>query len=191
MITQLNVTDTVYVIGYDEVLSTTVIESGFDKTGEFVKLHTNGNKYYLKDTLNKILFTDKAKAQATLEHRTCQECIHLPICKAYTKRHPDTHWNDECALVCKQYKDHKKYLYLPFTVGDTVYVITKRTKNSDKEIVKCTVKKMRILNDTNDISYSCEGSYSNNTWYQGNFRTTSIGKKVFTCEGAAKEALNS
>lgn len=190
MITILNVNDTVYIIGYEQVVSGTVLEVGFDKTGEFVKLGTNGGKYYLKDTLNKTLFTDRAKAQATLENRNCQECIHLPICKAYKKKHPEVSWRDDCALICPQYKDHKKYLYLPFTVGDTVYVITKRIDNPNKEIVKCTVKKMRILNDTNDISYSCEGSYANNTWYQGNFRTTSIGKKVFTCEGAAKEALN-
>ena len=191
MITNFNIDDTVYLIQHHTVASGKVYEVGYTGTkGEFIKFSANGDKFYIDMLLDKTMFTSKAKAQATLENRTCQECIHRPICKAYKKKHPDVLWKDECALVCPQYKNHLKYLYLPFTLKDTVYVITKSPNNtSNKEIVRCEVSSLRILNDTNDISYCCTGRYSNGSIYQGNFRTSSVGKKVFLYEEDAKEKL--
>ena len=85
----------------------------------------------------------------------------------------------------------EKFISIPCKVGDTVYVITNKggCLCGEKEIVECEVNTMRVKSDGFTIGYSCQGRYSNENRYIGNFVFKSIGKTVFLTREAAESVL--
>ena len=61
-------------------------------------------------------------------------------------------------------------------VGNTVYVITKYSSISDKEIIECKVTKMQ---HKNRFTFSVHGKDGNGNFYNANFTEKSVGKNVF------------
>lgn len=95
-------------------------------------------------------------------------------------------------------KKDKRAFIIPFSVGDTVYVVTWLNGNKSTklhEVVECKIRKILFRDDGKKISYTCHGRYANHYFrYCGSFILESIGNTVFfTIEEAVKKSdeLNS
>ncbi len=70
-------------------------------------------------------------------------------------------------------------------VNDTVYVVTKYSAGSDREIIECRVTRMTYKKK---FVFSVKGYYNNGNLYNANFTENSIGKNVFlSIEEAEKQ----
>lgn len=81
-------------------------------------------------------------------------------------------------------------LKAPCRIDDTVYVKTRYSVARPYEIVKCRVSKIAALSSGKGASITCAGRYENGNPYNGNFRLSSFGKKVFTSKEEAEKHLN-
>ena len=50
-----------------------------------------------------------------MKMKTCEDCIHFDIC-----------YRDILISVCDSFKDKSKFIELPCTIGDTVYMINSK-----------------------------------------------------------------
>lgn len=71
-------------------------------------------------------------------------------------------------------------------VNDTVYVVTKYSAGSNKEIIECRVTRMTYKSK---FVFSVKGEYSNGNFYNANFTEKSIGKNVFLNKEEAEKRI--
>ena len=81
-------------------------------------------------------------------------------------------------------------LKAPCRINDTVYVKTRYSVARPYEIVECRVSKIAALSSGKGASITCAGRYENGNPYNGNFRISLFGKKVFTNKEEAEKHLN-
>lgn len=104
--------------------------------------------------------------------KSCENCIHLEVC-AYTMR--DQEGN---LIPCDDFLDQYKFVYAPFNVDDTAYVVTQYSYNSSYEVVKCRVTKTNLKKDRNFL-ITCQGEYAKGSRYSGSLSSKSINKTIF------------
>lgn len=80
-------------------------------------------------------------------------------------------------------------LKAPCRIDDTVYVKTRYSIAQPYEIVECRVSKIAALSSGKGASITCVGRYKNGNPYNGNFRISSFGKKVFTSKEEAEKSI--
>lgn len=112
--------------------------------------------------------------------QTCEHCIHFSSC-CYMLHDNEGNW-----IICDEFKDKNKYIYVPFLVGDTSYVVTKCSYSSPYEVIKCTVTKTNLKKDMHFL-ITCQGRYANGSWYNGSLSSKSLGKTIFLSQWEAKK----
>ena len=104
-------------------------------------------------------------------------------------KHP--FWNVFDKLA--EYEDLEEQGFIlkaPCRIDDIVYVKTRYSVVRPYEIVECRVSKIAALSSGKGASITCAGRYANGSPYNGNFRISSFGKKVFTNKDEAEKHLN-
>jgi len=71
-------------------------------------------------------------------------------------------------------------------VNDIVYVVTKYSAGSNKEVIECRVTRMTYKSK---FVFSVKGIYSNGNFYNANFTEKSIGKNVFLSREEAEKQI--
>lgn len=90
---------------------------------------------------------------------------------------------------CLVFKEEDDKMSIP-NVGETVYVVTRYTDHSPKEIVECIVETNRYNPRTQRKSFSVSGRWSNNRYYNATFTAKSMGKTVFDTYEDAFELID-
>ena len=93
-----------------------------------------------------------------------------------------TRWVEDPEAILNCFKKYN------ITVNQTVYVVTRWTRNSPYEVVTCTTNTLRYSDRTKSEHISASGRYANGCCYTGTFRATSKDKTLFTDRQKALDA---
>jgi hypothetical protein len=123
---------------------------------------------------------------------TCKEnCLCYSVCTKFEAYAHNPKLNLPNPSECSFFKDRSKFIELPCNVGDTVYIVTGRTKKIGQKkilkhiIVECGVDNFRI----GDLGYpSAALCDKDNNWWYG-IEPSDFGNLVFLTREEAEQVL--
>ena len=103
----------------------------------------------------------------------CFDCIHYPVC-------------ENCTKICAEFKDSEKFVEIPFSLGDTVYVINLGDYTTD---YKPFIMEKEICSITKTLMYDGTESEWHVTLNGYCYSFSSFGSTWFIDRFAAEERL--